>query len=653
MTRSTTGRARALLLTAAVLTGIVTIALRSYQLDSRQLDLYGDLVIVARYIENISMGEWPFFYDVSAGPLYHYLVAPLVLAFGPGAFGLKAASALVSLGVVIFTGLFVRDLADDAWAGVVAAWIAGVGSWLLIFSRLGNSQILVPLLCIGSAWLLLRYARHGRRAALIGAAVVAGLGLYVYPQTFILPGVLGMMLVAVHIWVRPVPWQHYLWLIGTTLLLAIPFSTIVARDPANFFSGYIGGKLQSDRDPVPVLLENLRRGALALHVRGDRSFRGNIENQPHLDLISGVLLLLGIGALCTARYRRLAPLVLLPLVLTQIPSLLVLEVPEDVPSASRTLGAAPFVYALAGLGLVWPLRTLAARTHAAAALTLGALLLVPLTWINIDRVFVQYPKGMPYGDTPVNALLAQYVDALPPETPVYMAGCCWESSKPDIESTGFALRVKRVFQELDATTLTCDRLRLPVRPARLVWSFNDRLPNPTLADCDALGPPQRIDSPDGKPLFNTAALIGESLNVKLEGLRYTTARYGTTPLGVMHSPFDMGSAPDLVDNDDTTLVRGAGVNPLIIELRFDAPQPVSAVSLTLGLLRKVRVALRIDGATTPLATQDFGDLPPDPTVRLDLPAATGARVIRLTLTDLAAPAGGKVFIHVREVRLVP
>src|SRR5262249_33814892 len=150
---------------------IIVVFLRLFLLDSLQNDLYGDIEIVHRYVQNIRDGHWPFEFVLSAGPLYHYLITPIVAVAGMSYFGLKLASVIVSFGVLMATYALCRNLIDDYFA-LLALAISGVSSWLLIWSRLGNSQILVALLTTSALWLMVRMVQQSRPADTIACAVV-------------------------------------------------------------------------------------------------------------------------------------------------------------------------------------------------------------------------------------------------------------------------------------------------------------------------------------------------------------------------------------------------------------------------------------------------------------------------------------------------
>ncbi len=258
-------------LAAFAATVAVVVGLRFYRLDTLQAEIFGDITIVWEYLDWIRRGLWPTTFVLSSGPIYHYLIAPLIALTGPSYFGIKLASVVVSLAALAMTYLLVRRLADDRVA-LVSLFITGVSSWLLIFSRLGNVQVLSPLLILVPLYFLVRHLQRGGIANLIACAATAPLGLYCMPQTFIHAPVVFAVLLVVRVSQRRIRIGELAVFVAVAALFALPMVPIVAEDPDNFFSGYIGGKLDADA-PLETLLGNLKRALLAFHWRGD-------DNQP-------------------------------------------------------------------------------------------------------------------------------------------------------------------------------------------------------------------------------------------------------------------------------------------------------------------------------------------------------------------------------------
>src|SRR6266508_318361 len=204
----------------ALATGALVLFLRLFQLDELQADMYGDIVIQYNYLAEIRHGAWPVRYVLSEGPLYHYLIMPIVALTGMNYFGLKLASVIVSLGVLAATYGLSRRLINDHFA-LLAVFIAGVSSWLLIFSRLGNSQILVPLLTTSALWLVVRIIQQPRPADVFACAVISTLGLYTYPQSFVLPGVTFITLVCLRWAGHPIAWADLRRFVLVTIVCAL------------------------------------------------------------------------------------------------------------------------------------------------------------------------------------------------------------------------------------------------------------------------------------------------------------------------------------------------------------------------------------------------------------------------------------------------
>jgi 4-amino-4-deoxy-L-arabinose transferase-like glycosyltransferase len=647
---------------AALATAAIVLFLRLYSLDQLQNEIYGDIALIFDYIGEIRAPTWPTHFTLSSGPLYHYLIMPVIALTGPTYFGIKLASALVSLGVLVATFAFARRLVDERF-GLLAMLIAGVSSWLLIFSRLGNSQILVPLLTACALWLMLRVIQGGRTVDVVACAAVSALGLYAYPQSFILPFVIGLTLLCLRWAGLPVRWDD-LWRFAlVTALCALPFAWIVSRDPDNFFSGYIGGKLGDGGNLAGTLVGNIWRGLLALHVQGDGAYRSNPPWQPHLDQVSGLLFLVGLVFWLRPERRRLSLALLVPLVLLQVPSWLVLREPDEVPSASRALGAVPVIYILVASGLWWIVRIIQARRRGWPAAVVAAALLVAILLLNAQRYFRDYIGGLPYQNTPIARLVATYVDSLPPETKVYLIGCCWQNAMPEPNGIKYAIARPEQLDVKQPESLNCDWLELTQQPAVLIWSFQSVLPSTQIEACRGMLPAQLYASRQGLPVFYAAPLLkgqaasaapapapasgGEQLELSMVEIDAQTAR-------VSYSSLDIGEVRNVFDRQADSLIRGKDANPLVLDIQFSQPRSVSAISMTLATMPHAQIKIELtreDGGTTSFS-REFIDLDGIPDVELPVPSApVRTRRLRIEILDLAPRGQDAPHIHVREVQL--
>ena len=610
-------------------------------------------------MQGVLAGRWPVRFDLSAGPLYHYLIAPIIAVVGLDYAGLKLASVLVSLGVLAATYAFSRRLVNDYFA-LLTTFIAGVSSWLLIFSRLGNSQILLPLLTAAALWLVIRVVQLNRQSDLIACAIVSALGLYVYPQSFVLPGAIFLTLLLLRLTGLPVTGKKLGIFALIVLVCAIPFVFIVGIDPANFSEGYIGSKMKTEGDFLPLLGQSAVRALLAFNVRGDESFRSNPSGLAQLDRISGILFLVGMAFwFATKERRRWVPIWLVPLLVLLVPSMLALNQPREVPSASRTLGVAPIVYMLVASGLWWLILTMRRRGWQWTAVTIvAAVVLGSMLFLNTQRYFKLYIGGLPYEDTPIGRLIADYADALPPDTQVYMVGCCWEHSIPDRFVDKEVARPQN-WHYVDARDLSCLQLQFLQSPAVLIWSFYDALPAPQLEACAHWLPAQFFTYQD-RPTFRAAPLrpdlpppsagsgqIAESVT----GLDAAPVDLDGQTVDLVYSKLDMGRPEDIFDGDVSTLARGLEANPFVLEFHFPEPRSVRGLSAAFASMDFVVTAkLFADEHAEPkVYTQEFRGLPPDPQIEMAFDdAPSTVRKLRLDVLQLQPPTD--VHIHVRELK---
>jgi hypothetical protein len=311
--------------------------------------------------------------------------------------------------------------------------------------------------------------------------------------------------------VRP---KHLGLFVLWTIPFALPFVLVVAQDPGNFFTGYIGGKLETSANPFTTLALNFWHAMTAFNVRGDNVFRSNPQSLPHLDRVSGILWLIGIVFWLGRGRRHLSPAIFVPFVVTQVPSMLVLSFPGEVPSASRTIAAAPLLYLLAASGLWWiaaGIRRAVARwprAGASTAVLVVVAVLALVTTLNLQRYWGPYVAGLPDDNTPFGRIIAGYIDALPSGTTTYVVGCCWGAgNQPEPKGIQFSLRTTHTVRFIDTDKITCEELRSAPQPAVVIWGPNYTLPAPQLAGCARMLA-ARLHIANDKKVFYVSPITG-------------------------------------------------------------------------------------------------------------------------------------------------
>lgn len=147
-----------------LLRGLVVLVICSIAGFFRLTDLpaswYGDISIVHEYVLSIRALDWPWYFSVSAGPLYHYLIAPGIVIPGPSYLSYKIMSVIMGLVGIWGVVLPGREILPRRWA-YIAGVVTGTSFWWLAWERTGNSQILIATLSAYTGWLALAYGRTG------------------------------------------------------------------------------------------------------------------------------------------------------------------------------------------------------------------------------------------------------------------------------------------------------------------------------------------------------------------------------------------------------------------------------------------------------------------------------------------------------------
>ena len=296
-------------------------------------------------------GFHPVFFADDAGreALYAYLVAATFRVFGESVFILRAVSAALGVLGVAATGLALRHFGRPvALAGM--AWTAGT-LWLVCVARDGERNVLVPLFAALAVWALINWARRPNRASAILAGLVAGGGLWTYQPLKLTPLLVALWL----LWLRKANPQRYaglragIWWFGAAyVLIAAPMLWTAVSDPVLYFGRAV---VTSPLNPSMGLTgfgSHVLRTLGMFGFVGDPNPRHNVAGLPLLSLPLLALALLGAFRAWRNRNSSAHSLLLIGMAVFMIPPLLAVE--GGSPHFLRTLGVAPFLAGLIGLG---------------------------------------------------------------------------------------------------------------------------------------------------------------------------------------------------------------------------------------------------------------------------------------------------------------
>ena len=493
---------------ACAATAVMVSAARFVGLDDAPGEWYGDISTVYEYVVNLRNGTGPNgFYSLGTGVLYPQVIRPVLWALGDSYLSIKIAAALCSLIGLLVLFLFARRLVDEKFALLVTS-MAGLSSWWLVYSRLGDLQALTPTLSLGAiatAFVVVR--RRGGVLWPMICGLLSGFGLYLYGTTVILPVITGLVMVTAwrlgRITVRTVG----VWA-AAIVLASAPMLDDFIRYPEAFAHGHIGERMVTGWKFFPNLAQGIGRSLLAYVSEGDRVFRGNPMTQPHIDHLSLAFGVIGIVHWLHPQRRRRGIFLLGSFALLHVPALLASV--DDLPSASRTVAAAPLAYLFVASG-VWWVGRLFRRLGDREAVVAMMSMVVCVGAFNIYVYVASYLPGLPYRNVPIARSIADYADTLPDEVTVHLVGTGWAPGfMPEIKSVVYAVkRPDNIIQD-DQTKFDCSALDTLRRPAVLIWTFDAPWPGIDLNACSAELTDVVTSHRDGVPVFRSALLVLKS-----------------------------------------------------------------------------------------------------------------------------------------------
>lgn len=379
--------------------------------------------------------------------MYALAVFSQLTGMGVSFYTLKLLGAIESLITVVVLFWLGMELAGPRYRrlgillGLAMAALLAASYWHVAISRQAERIMLTPLITAVILIYLSRGLRNNHRKDFIIAGLALGFGLYMYqairmvPVFIILAGLAKLVfdqgglrsrfktalnfstLVLISAVVF-IPMFHYslehpeeFWrrttgrLLGDEIVeVTLPNGTITYRE-ASFQE-----RIEAFNENVPVLLNNIRNVLLMFNWKGDVAWINGYPNQPAMDVFSGALFLVGIVAWLLMAFKRrdlvlwLIPILILVMLL---PSALSIAYPVENPSHTRTSGAIPGVYALAGLPLALLTERISRqwRTKMARLAALGVLafLVVASNTTNTRIYFNEFRQSyvtssLPYSD---------------------------------------------------------------------------------------------------------------------------------------------------------------------------------------------------------------------------------------------------------------
>ncbi|HUW24515.1 MAG TPA: glycosyltransferase family 39 protein [Patescibacteria group bacterium] len=482
----------------------VAVFLRFYLLEELPGEMFGDVNENFKDIAEIMSGKLAIFFPKNTGRegMLFYLTAIIARFLGLSYLTQKITTALIGLAGVLAIYFLGKELVDKK-VGLLAAFFLAISRWHLTFSRLGLRAILMPLFVSLVFIFFLKSIRKLKLVDFLVTGLFLGLGMYTYTAFRVMP----ILILTGYFWAF---WQKQrrekIFLLKGMAIVSLSFALVFAplaiyawKSPLSYWhhpARMINSQGKTLSDLIKVLLTNLVNQAAMLHLRGDIVFRVNPPRAPQLDLLSGLFFLLG-GVYLFGK-RQLWPFVLLPLIVLQLPSVLVLNFPIDIPSATRSIGALPFVCLIVALGASWSFRKISERKPLLAKLMFAWLFLMALA-LNFKSYFFDYTRGLPNGNVPFGKIIASRIDQLPESAEVFVYSCCWgEWGQPEPEAIKFSLRSPKEINFLKEGSFYCRS-----RKGNYYFALDPRGKDflSQLELCFPGGIFKEVKSPEGKVIF--------------------------------------------------------------------------------------------------------------------------------------------------------
>ena len=469
-----------------ILIFILSIFVRVYKLREIPGEWFGDISNVHEYVSEILRGRWPFYFFQSPGPVYHYLIVPFILITGyHDYFTYKFASLSVSIIGLFCMYLFFKEIAGIKIA-LVAVLISSISFWYLVWSRLGNSQIMIPGLVALLCFYVARFFKNKKTSDLFWMMTVVSIGWITYPQTFILPPFIFIFaLIFILINKKRIDFWKKLAVLFLVFLAGVSILGLVLSRQNLYFSGnfskegYVGEKIMpifgmDKREFFSKLGQNLLKTYLMLHVAGDGTFRVNIPRQPQLDFVSGILFLVGLIFMFRKLRISFGLLILLSLLIFPLPSVSPAINPSEIPNSARTIAIIPFVYLLVGMGIKLISKNKLMTVFA-------VLLFFSISGINLRNYFITYARGLPENNLAPSRYIYEYIDKnIPANYNLYFGECCWGSyGEPEPKAISYQLKKKRKIVNYNRVISSCEEIE---KPAVLVVRDLDKIKD-KFGDC--------------------------------------------------------------------------------------------------------------------------------------------------------------------------
>ncbi len=380
----------------------IGIFFRAYRIGGVVPDMVSDHAEKLLDVYDALHGETRIFFPHNTGRegLQFYLIAATSKLFGTGLsfLSMKIGTILMGIFMLPYMYLLGKELGNKQ-VGLLAMFFSGIAFWPNALARVALRFILYPAFTAPALYYLLRGLKTGRRGYFIASGIFLGIGLHGYSPFRIVPVMLALVVLLYWLHnrtkenlVRAVVWLGIVAFIA--LIVFLPLLRVWVEMPFVFTYRAMtrltplerGAEMASGWALWSVLFSNIWNGLLMLNWDSGTTWVATITNYPSLDIVSGMLFVVGAGLMFYRylRQRRWQDLTLLLAVpVLMLPGTLAIAFPEENPSPHRAGGAAVAVFLIVAFALEAILRALREKTGGKFGLRLAWVAMLGLGLIAI------------------------------------------------------------------------------------------------------------------------------------------------------------------------------------------------------------------------------------------------------------------------------
>jgi hypothetical protein len=344
---------------------LIVVFFRVYHIQQTPGEPFSDHAEKLLDVYDVSQGQTHIFFPRNTGreaiQMYWTLIMSWIFGTGLSFLSLKIGTVLFGLFTLPYIYLLGKELASPR-VGLLAAFMAGIGSWPNIISRIGLRFPLYPLFVAPLILYLIRGLRTRNRNDFILAGIFLGLGLNGYTPYRIVPFlvVAAFILFILHAQSKGVRQDALIWFVIvalTSLMIFLPLLRYATENP-ELFSYRAMSRLDPGQSlPAPwyqIFLSNTWNALKLFNWNDGTIWVNSVPDRPGLDIVSGALFLIGIVLLLVRYYQKrhwqdLFLLFSVPILL--LPSILSLAYPLENPAMNRSGGALVPTFIIIALAL--------------------------------------------------------------------------------------------------------------------------------------------------------------------------------------------------------------------------------------------------------------------------------------------------------------